>query len=89
MRVWNYYGRYCSLYIFTVCARAGVQSWLVDNDAGRYCRLVKTMLTKLFEKKRKLRKFAITNSIFFKSTISDVHHRKTYMYINFQQNRVS
>ena len=26
---------------------------------------------------------------FLKSTLSDLHHRKTYMYINFQQNRVS
>ena len=27
--------------------------------------------------------------IFFKKlTLSDMHHRKTYMYINFQQNRV-
>ena len=24
-----------------------------------------------------------------KSTLSDMHHRKTYMYINFQQNRIS
>ena len=27
--------------------------------------------------------------IFKKSTLSDIHPRKTYMYINFQQNRVS
>ena len=27
--------------------------------------------------------------IFFKSIISDTHHRKRYMYINFQQNRIS
>ena len=36
-----------------------------------------------------LHKFAITNIIFVKSIISDMHHRKTYMYINFQQNWVS
>ena len=40
-------------------------------------------------KNRKLHKFATTNSNFSKSTFSDMHHRKTYMYINFQQNRVS
>ena len=27
--------------------------------------------------------------IFFKFMISDMHHRITYMYINFQQNRIS
>ena len=27
--------------------------------------------------------------MFKKSTLSNMHHRKTYMYINFQQNRVS
>ena len=37
-----------------------------------------------------LHKFAITNTIFFvKSIISSMHHRITYMYINFQQNWVS
>ena len=47
------------------------------------------MHTIVFDKKRKLHKFATTNSIFFKLTLSDMHHRKTYLYINFQQNRVS
>ena len=36
-----------------------------------------------------LHKFAITNTISVKSIISDMHHRTTYMYINFQQNWVS
>ena len=27
--------------------------------------------------------------MFKKSTLSNMHHRKTYLYINFQQNRVS
>ena len=36
----------------------------------------------------KLHTFTTANSNFFKSTLSDMHHRKTYMYINFQQNRV-
>ena len=41
------------------------------------------------EKYCKLYKFATTNSNFKKSTLSSMHHRKTYMYINFHQNRVS
>ena len=47
--------------------------------------------TNLFPKNRKLHKFATTVPIliFKKSTLSDMHHRKTYMYINFQQNRAS
>ena len=41
------------------------------------------------QKNRKFPKFTTTNSSFKKLTLSDMHHRKTYMYINFQQNRVS
>ena len=41
------------------------------------------------QKNYKLHKCATTNSIFFKSILSDMHHRKTYTYINFQQKRVS
>ena len=40
-------------------------------------------------KNHKLHKFATTNSNFSKSTLSDMHHRKTYMNIIFQQNQVS
>ena len=41
------------------------------------------------EKNCKLYKFATANSNFFKKlTLSNMHHRKTYMYINLQQNRV-
>ena len=36
-----------------------------------------------------LHNFAITNSILEKLIIPDMHHRIAYMYINFQQNRVS
>ena len=36
-----------------------------------------------------LHKFATTNSIFLKSIFLDMHHHKTYMYINFQQNRAN
>ena len=35
-----------------------------------------------------LHKFASLPIFFFKSITSDMHHHKTYMYINFQQNRV-
>ena len=42
------------------------------------------------EKYCKLYKFATTNTNFKKkSTLSSMHHRKTYMNVNFQQNRVS
>ena len=47
------------------------------------------MLTSLFAKNRKLHKFATTNNFFEKSTFSDMHHHRTYMHINFQQNRVN
>ena len=48
------------------------------------------MNTNLFAKNGKLHKFATTNSNFVKKSILlDMHHRKMYMYINFQQNRVS
>ena len=40
-------------------------------------------------KNRKLHKLATTNNNFSKSTLSDMHHRKTYMHVNFQQNWVS
>ena len=53
---------------------------------------VKTVLTNIFANNRKLHKFATTNILVFlkkKLILSDMHHRKTYMYINFQQNRVS
>ena len=36
-----------------------------------------------------LHKFATTNRSFQKSTLSDKRHRKMYMYVNFQQNRVN
>ena len=50
---------------------------------------VMTVHTSLFAKNRKLHKFATTTNIFFKSILSDMHHRKMYMHIHFQQNRVS
>ena len=51
--------------------------------------LVMTVHTSLFAKNRKLHEFATTNNNLKKSTLSDMHHGKTYMHINFQQNRVN
>ena len=50
---------------------------------------IKTVHTKLFAKNRKLHKYATYYSNFETKLLSDMHHRITYMYINFQQNRVS
>ena len=51
------------------------------------CRSVKPCtLIYLHNIYRKLHKFATTNSIFFILITSDMRTRKTYMYINFQQN---
>ena len=47
------------------------------------------MHTNLFAKYRKLHNLQLSILISKKSIISDMHHRKTYMYINFQQNQVS
>ena len=41
------------------------------------------------QKNRKLHKYATYNSNFETKLLSDMHHRITYLYINFQQNRVS
>ena len=51
-------------------------------------RSVKIMNTNLFAQYRKLHKLATTNSKFEKKIILDMHHHKTCMYINFQQNQV-
>ena len=56
---------------------------------NRANRSVITVHTNVFAKNHKLHKFATTNRIFSKIDISNMHHRKTYMYNNFQQNRVS
>ena len=51
---------------------------------------VMTVHTSLFAKKiASYVNLQLPIIIFFKSTLSDMHHRKTYMHINFQQNRVS
>ena len=51
-------------------------------DQSKHC-------TKIINKNGKLHKFATTNSNFEKRSISDMHYRITYIYINFEQNRVS
>ena len=61
----------------------------INFQQNRVYRSVITVHTNVFAKNGKLHKFATTNSIFFKLTLSDMHHRKTYTYINLQQNRVS
>ena len=61
----------------------------INFQQNRVCRSVKTVRTNLFAQYGKLHKFATTNSNFEKkSIILDMHHHKTYMYINFQQNLV-
>ena len=61
----------------------------INFQQNRVKTQVITVLTSIIAKNRKLHKFATTSNIFFKSTLSDKHHLKTYMYINFQHNRVS
>ena len=41
------------------------------------------------QKNRKLHNYATYNSNFTTKLFSDMHHRITYLHINFQQNRVS
>ena len=61
----------------------------INFQQNRLSRSVKTVHTNLFAKNCKLHKFATTNSNFKKKSILlDMHHHKTYMYINFQQNQV-
>ena len=60
----------------------------IDFQQNRVCRSVKTVHTNLFAQYCKLHKFPTTNSNFEKKNLLHIHHHKTYMYINFQQNRV-
>ena len=60
----------------------------IDFQQNRLSRSVKTVHTNLFAQYRKLHKFATTNSNFKKKVLLDMHHHKTYMYINIQQNQV-
>ena len=78
----NYF-RHASWYIVHIYIYINFQ----HNRVGRS---VKTVHINLFAKNRKLHKFTTTNLVIFKESIMpDMHRRKLYMYINFQQNRVS
>ena len=61
----------------------------INYQQTRVSRSVKPVHTNLFAKIGKLHKFATTNSNFEKKILLDMHHHKTYMYINFQQNQVT
>ena len=61
----------------------------INIQQNQVSKSAKTVHTNLFAKYRKLHKLATTNSNLEKSNFSDMHHRMTYMYINFHLNRVS
>ena len=62
----------------------------INFQQTRVSRSVQTVHTHIFANNRNLHKFATTNSNFEKKTMYlDMHHHKTYMYINFQQNRIN
>ena len=62
----------------------------INYQQNRVSGSVKTVHTNFICKNCKLHKLATTNSNFFKKSILlDMHHHEKYMYINFQQNRVS
>ena len=52
-------------------------------DQSKLCTLI------YFQKVASHHKFATTNRNFLKSILLEMHHHKTYMYINFQQNRAN
>ena len=61
----------------------------INFQQTRVSRSVQTGHTNIFANNPKLHKFATTTSNFEKIDDLDMHHRITYMYINFQQTRVS
>ena len=61
----------------------------INFQQNRVNKSVITVHTILFAKNRMLHKIATIIAIFKKLTLLNMHHRKTYMYINFQHNRVS
>ena len=65
------------------------KTYMYINFLQNLVRSVITAHTNVFTINRKFHKFATTNNNLKKLIISDMRHRKTYMYINFQQNRVS
>ena len=61
----------------------------INFQQTRVSRSVQTVRTNIFANNRNLHKFATTNSNFEKKIYLDMHHRITYMYVNFQQNRIN
>ena len=62
----------------------------INFQQNQVSRSLKTVHTNIFANNRKLHKIAITNkNIEKKMIISEMHHRITYVYINFQQIRVN
>ena len=61
----------------------------INFHQTRVSRSVQTVHTNIIANNRNLHKFATTNSNFEKKMYLDMHHHKTYMYINFQQNRIN
>ena len=55
----------------------------ISFQQTRVSRSVQTVHTNIFANNRNLHKFATTNSNFEKNDYLDMHHRITYMYINF------
>ena len=55
----------------------------INFQQSRVSRSVQTVHTNIFANNRNLNKFATTNSNFEKNDYFDMHHRITYMYINF------
>ena len=55
----------------------------INFQQTRVSRSVETVHTNIFANNRNLHIFATTNSNFDKNDYLDMHHRITYMYINF------
>ena len=62
----------------------------INFQQNRINRSVITVHTNVFRKKiASCINLQLPIVMFKKSTLSNMHHRKTYMYINFLQNRIS
>ena len=62
----------------------------IDFQQNQVSRSLKTVHTNIFANNRQLHKIATINrNIEKKMIISEMHHRITYVYINFQQIRVN
>ena len=61
----------------------------INFQQNRVSGSVNTVHTNLFKKNTCCINLQLAIIFFFKLTLSDIHHRKTYMYINFQPNQIS